>query len=179
MIRCAARSKVTTLTGLMNSLVEVDDRGILLPCAKCNKRNRINYERLGQAFRCGNCHTELQPPKEPLTVKSETAFNSLTNHSALPVVVDFWADWCGPCKMVAPELVKVAAEAHHQCLVAKVNTEELPDLSQRFRIRSIPTLVLFQAGHEFARKSGAMPAVAIRAFIRQNLSTGAIYENLR
>lgn len=139
----------------------------------------MNYERLGEAFRCGSCHTELQPPKEPLTVKSETAFNSLTNHSALPVVVDFWAEWCGPCKMVAPELVKVAADGQRLWLVAKVNTEELPNLSQRFRINSIPTLVLFQAGHEFARKSGAIPATAIREFIQQNLSKGATHENHR
>jgi thioredoxin 2 len=165
------------LTGCMNNIVELDDRGILLSCVKCNKRNRMNYERLGQAFRCGNCHTELQPPKEPLTVKSETAFNSLTKHSALPVVVDFWAEWCGPCKMVAPELVKVAADGQRRWIVAKVNTEELPDLSQRFRVSSIPTLVLFHAGHELVRKPGAMPAVAIREFIQQNLSTGATYEN--
>ena len=163
----------------MNNLFELDDRGILQSCPKCNKRNRMNYERLGQAFRCGNCHTELQLPNEPLTVKSETTFNSLTNRSTLPVVVDFWAEWCGPCKMVAPELVKVAADGTRQWLVAKVNTEELPDLSQRFRINSIPTLVLFQAGHELARKSGAMPAAAIRDFIQQSLSRGAKYENHR
>jgi thioredoxin 2 len=152
----------------MNNVFELDDRGIVMPCPQCGKRNRMTYAQLGQTLRCGNCHTELQPPGEPVAVKDETAFNALTGQSALPVLVDFWAEWCGPCKMVAPELLKVAAEGRHEWLVAKVNTEELPVLAQQFRISGIPTLVLFLAGREVARQSGALPAGLILQFIRQN-----------
>jgi len=160
----------------MNNNSELDDRGLVLPCPQCGKRNRIAYEGLGRIFRCGNCHTELRPPSEPVAVKTEVVFSALTSRCALPVLVDFWAEWCGPCKMVAPELAKVAADGAGQWLVAKVNTEELPHLAQRFRISGIPTLVLFQAGREVARQSGAMPAAAIRQFIRQNQFAGAMHE---
>jgi len=160
----------------MNNISELDNRGLVLICPHCGRRNRLAYERLGQTFRCGNCQTELSPPGEPMEVKSEAVFDALASHSALPVVVDFWAAWCGPCKMVAPELAKVAAEGAKQWLVVKVNTEELPGLAQRFRISGIPTLALLQGGREVARKSGAMPAATILQFIRQNQSAGASYD---
>lgn len=161
----------------MNNISELDNRGLVLNCPHCGRRNRLAYERLGQTFRCGNCQTELSPPGEPMEVKSEAIFDALASHSALTVVVDFWAAWCGPCKMVAPELAKVAAEGAKQWLVVKVNTEELPGLAQRFRISGIPTLALLQGGREVARKSGAVPAAAILQFIRQNQSAGASYDN--
>jgi thioredoxin 2 len=151
----------------MNTTIELDDRGLVLACPRCGQRNRMTYERLGESFRCGKCQTELRAPGEPVEVKSEVSFDALTGRSALPVVVDFWAPWCGPCKMVAPELVKVAAEGAARWLVAKVNTEELPSLAQRFRISGIPTLALFKAGREAARQSGAMPAKMILQFIQQ------------
>jgi len=155
----------------MNS-IESDDRGLVLPCPQCGRRNRITYERLGQTFRCGQCQTELRAPGEPIELKNEAVFDALTARSALPVLVDFWAPWCGPCKMVAPELVKVAAAGSGRWLVAKVNTEELPGPAQRFRVSAIPTLALFKAGREVARQSGAMPASAIRQFIEQTDGTG-------
>jgi thioredoxin 2 len=148
--------------------IELDDRGLLLRCPQCEQRNRMTYERLGQTFRCGKCRTELHAPAEPVEVKSDSAFAALTRSSALPVLVDFWAPWCGPCKMVAPELAKVAAEGAGRWLIAKVNTEELPALAQRFRISGIPTLVLFRDGQELTRQSGAMPAARIRQFIEQS-----------
>ena len=151
----------------------------MLLCPHCGSRNRLAYERLGQTFRCGNCHTELSPPGEPMEIKNEAIFDALASHSALPVVVDFWAVWCGPCKMVAPELAKVAAEGARQWLVVKVNTQELPGLAQRFRISGIPTLALLQGGREVARKSGAMPAAAIVQFIQENQSAGASYDTRR
>src|SRR6202012_5350509 len=136
--------------------IESDDRGLLLACPECGQRNRLIYERLGQTFRCGKCRAEIRPPGEPIEVKSEALFVSLAAHSALPGVVEFLAPWFGPCKMVAPELVKVATEGKGRWLVTKVNTEDLPSLAQRFRVNSIPAFALFKAGREVPRQAGAM-----------------------
>jgi thioredoxin 2 len=160
----------------MMNTIELNEQGLLATCPSCGRRNRLPYERLGQTFRCGHCHTGLRPPGEPLEVKKEAVFAALTNCSTLSVLVDFWAPWCGPCKMVAPELAKIAAEGAGQWLVVKVNTEDLPALAQRFRVNSIPTLALFQGGREVVRQAGAMPAAAIRQFIQQHPYPGVMHE---
>jgi thioredoxin 2 len=150
--------------------IQTDKRGLLLTCPHCGQRNRAVYQRLGQTFQCGQCHETLPRIGQPVEVDDPDAFDAFTGQSALPVLVDFWAPWCGPCKMVAPELVKVADQLAGKLIIAKVNTEESPRLAQRFGISAIPTLVLFKAGREIARQPGAMPAPAILQFLRQNNS---------
>src|SRR5579864_4540922 len=144
------------------STLKPDNLGIIAKCDSCGQLNRLTYEKLGQEFRCGKCRTNLSPPSEPVEIQSEPVFGALTDRSALPVLVDFWAPWCGPCKMVAPELAKVATEGSGRWLVSKVNSDELAGVAQRFQIQAIPTLVLFRNGREIRRQSGAMPANEIR-----------------
>jgi thioredoxin 2 len=96
-------------------------------------------------------------------------FDALLESARLPIVVDFWAPWCGPCRMVAPELEKVAQAAAGEFLVVKIDTEALPDLGARFGVRSIPTMAVFGNGREVTRTAGARPAADIQAFVRQAL----------
>ena len=150
----------------MPSLV-LDDRGIIVACPSCGQKNRLAFERLGDHVRCGTCKTELSAPHEPLEVEHTADFDRLVSNASLPIVVDYWAPWCGPCRMVAPELMKVAARRAGQWLVVKVNTDALSDLGQRYGIRSIPTLAVFNGGREVARTAGARPAPDIEAFVTQ------------
>jgi thioredoxin 2 len=146
---------------------QFDDRGLIVPCQSCGQKNRIAYERLGSGVRCGQCKQPLSPPDEPLAVSSSADFDRLVARSSVPVLVDYWAPWCGPCRMVAPELKKVAARQAGRALVVKVNTDEVPDLGDRFGIRSIPTLAVFAGGREVSRFAGARPAQDIEALLEE------------
>jgi thioredoxin 2 len=144
-----------------------DEKGIVVTCPSCGQKNRLAYDRLGDPVRCGKCKQPLTPPTSPLDVTTTADFDRLIAHSSLPVVVDYWAPWCGPCRMVAPELEKVAARQAGKALVVKVNTDQLTDLGDRYGILSIPTLAVFAGGHEVSRTAGARPATDIEKFIEQ------------
>lgn len=123
------------------------------------------FDKLGHDARCGQCKGAIVPGSTPLEVGSTTDFDQLVSRASVPVVVDYWAPWSGPCRMVAPELDKVARRAGGRFLVVKVNTDQLNDLGARFSIRSIPTMAVFRGGREVARTTGARPAADIEAFI--------------
>jgi thioredoxin 2 len=147
--------------------INLDERGVVVACGQCGQKNRLTYERLGQPVQCGKCKATLPAPGSPVEVQSSADFDRLIGRSSLPVVVDYWAPWCGPCRMVAPELQKVAARQAGRVLVVQVNTEVLGDVGTRFGIRSIPTLAVFAGGREVARTTGARPANDIEAFVEQ------------
>lgn len=142
----------------MSSSLTADSRGIILPCPACDSANRIAYARLGQQGRCGTCKAELPFPALPVVVSSEEEFTNLIGQSALPVIVDFWATWCGPCQMMAPEFSKAATQASGRAILAKVNTEKLPGISNTQRIQGIPAFILYRGGKEAARTTGFQPA---------------------
>lgn len=156
------------------SQLTVDERGVLVTCQSCGQKNRLAYGRLGHAVRCGQCKTPIEAPDEPLEVGSSTDFDRVIAQAAVPVVVDYWAPWCGPCRAVAPELSKVATRAAGRWLVVKVNTDVLTDLGERFGIRSIPTMAVFSGGREVGRTAGARPAADIEAFVRQTLARATL-----
>jgi len=145
----------------------LDERGVIGPCPHCGQPNRVAYDRLGETVRCGKCKTDIHPPASPIEVPTVAVFDEAVHHSAIPVVVDYWATWCGPCRMVAPELEKIAAQHAGDFLVVKVDTEALAELSVRYHIQSIPMLAVFHRGHELARTVGARPARDILAFIHE------------
>jgi thioredoxin 2 len=147
----------------------LDSRGLLVRCGSCGRTNRLAYSTLGKPSRCGNCKSALAHPDTPIDVPSPEVFDALVRGSSLPIVVDFWAPWCGPCRMVAPEIEKVARAAAGEFLVVKVNTEALPALGERLGIRSIPTMGVFRGGRELTRAAGARPAADIQTFVRQAL----------
>jgi thioredoxin 2 len=142
-----------------------DDRGVLVKCPSCGQTNRLGYQHLNRTIKCAKCHTPLSAPAAPVDVASAAAFDALVAQSPVPVLVDFWAPWCGPCHMMAPEVEKLAQQTKGSALIVKVDTDAVPELGERFGIRSIPTVAVFKAGQVVARESGARPAADLQALL--------------
>ena len=145
-----------------------DDRGVLVKCPSCGQTNRQGYQHLNRTIRCASCHATLPAPGAPVDITSAPAFDALVRQSPLPVLVDFWAPWCGPCRMMAPEVEKLARQTSGAALIVKVDTDSVPELGERFGIRSIPTVAVFKGGQVVARESGARPATDLQALLARS-----------
>jgi thioredoxin 2 len=132
---------------------------MLIVCAHCLTTNRVPAERTAQDPTCGHCHQGLlDGHPAPL---NDQSFDVVASKTELPIVVDFWADWCGPCKMMAPQFEKAAAQLKGKALFVKVDSDASPQLSSRFAVRSIPTLLMLKGGREVKRQAGATQAAQI------------------
>lgn len=136
-------------------------------CPKCDAVNRIPPDRPGASAKCGKCHAPLFSGA-PLAL-DERGFARQVSRSDLPLVVDFWAPWCGPCRMMAPAFEEAARILEPQARLIKINTEEAQGLANQLGIRSIPTLAVFRGGQEVARTAGAMDAGGLVAWVQRHL----------
>ena len=137
----------------------MSDTKIQLPCPHCGATNRLPAERIDDSPSCGKCGQPLIDG-QPIDL-NDANFDAVVDETKLPVLVDFWAAWCGPCQMMAPAFKQAAAQLKGRALLVKVNSDESPELSRRYGIRSIPTLVKFANGREMGRQSGAVPVGVI------------------
>lgn len=136
---------------------------MLLVCPHCNATNRVPFDKLKAELNCGQCHAALIGA-HPDNLH-EAAFKAQLAKSELPLVVDFWAPWCGPCRMMAPAYAKVSQDMQGRARFVKVNTEEEQGLAAKYNIRSIPTLAVFAKGREIARQPGAMSALDLARWV--------------
>ncbi|WP_126974779.1 thioredoxin family protein [Frigidibacter oleivorans] len=144
---------------------------ITLTCHACGQVNRLPAARIAAGPVCGTCGARLIAPK-PAEIDADTLATS-SARDGLPLLVDFWAPWCGPCRSMAPEFARAAQALTPGVRLAKIDTQQHPEVAHRFGIRGIPLLILFDRGREVARLAGARPASDIVAFVRQHAQTAA------
>lgn len=137
---------------------------VLRQCPSCGSKNRIPARHLSDSGRCGVCKSPLPPQNEPIEV-DDSAFDEITREAKVPVLTDFWASWCGPCRAAAPEVQAVAKETAGKALVLKVNTEEHPQLSARFGVQSIPNFVVLRDGKVVLQRPGLAPRSEMRRWL--------------
>lgn len=138
----------------------------IVTCPHCAKRNRVPAAASGKP-RCANCHQWLPW----IAAAGDDDFADVAEKSSVPVLVDLWASWCGPCRMVSPALEKLATERAGQLKLVKVDVDKAPRLSQRFEVQAVPTLLLLDHGEILARQAGAAPVAVLRDWLDQTMST--------
>lgn len=141
---------------------------LLAACPQCHSLVRVPEARTGEHPKCPRCKAQILTG-EPVALDA-ASFAAHVERATLPALVDFWAPWCGPCRMMAPVLDRAAAQRATSLRVAKLNTDEQPELAARFGIRSIPTLILFRQGREVARQSGAVDAASLSRWLDRALT---------
>lgn len=135
-------------------------------CTACGKKNRVPPEHLADTGRCGACKTEIPPVGEPIDA-DPALFDSIVQSARVPVLVDFWAAWCGPCRMAAPEVQKVASEMAAHAIVVKVDTERWPELAQRYNVMSIPNFVVLKGGRVVFQQPGLVDHSQMSLWLRK------------